>query len=273
VTARALVVSGFGINCEEETAAAFRLAGAVADTVHLNAVLLGHCAITGYDVVAFPGGFSFGDDLGAGKALANRVRFRRLPSGRLLLEELKDFLAAGHFILGICNGFQVLVKSGLLPNVGGLFRQEVTLTSNSSGRFEDRWVHCLSGGGGRTPFLADGGIMALPVRHGEGRLVIGDPEVRRSIVDLGLNCLTYCQSDGSPATGYPALPNGSELSCAGLTDPTGRVLGLMPHPEAHLSSYNHPNWPSRRLRDPGMGEEGDGLAVFRNIVSHIESQR
>jgi phosphoribosylformylglycinamidine (FGAM) synthase-like amidotransferase family enzyme len=272
VTVRALVVSGFGINCEEETAAAFRLAGGVADTVHLNAILLGLRSIGSYDVVVFPGGFSFGDDLGAGKALANRVRFRRLPSGRLFLDELKDFLAAGNFLLGICNGFQVLVKSGLLPNVGGKFRQEVTLTANGSGRFEDRWVHCLSGDCGRTPFLDRGGVMALPVRHGEGRLVIGDPEVRSSILALGLNCLTYCHPDGSPATEYPALPNGSELSCAGLTDPTGRVLGLMPHPEAHLSSYNHPNWPALRLRDPAMGEQGDGLAVFRNIVSHIESR-
>ena len=114
-------------------------------------------------------------------------------------------------------------------------------------------------------------MIALPIRHGEGRLVITDPAVRQAVVDRGLACLAYCHPDGTPATEYPALPNGSDLSCAALTDPTGRVLGLMPHPEAHLSLYNHPNWPLLKRRDPRRSEDGEGLAVFRSIVRHIES--
>ncbi len=271
MTVRALVISGSGINCEEETAAAFRLAGAEAEVASLNALLAGRVELRRSQVVVFPGGFSFGDDLGAGKALANRVSYRRLPSGRPFFAELQGFLADGGFLLGICNGFQVLVKTGLLPNVGGECRQEVSLTRNASGRFEDRWVHCTTGGRTATPFLAGIGVIALPIRHGEGRLVITDPAVRQAVVDRGLACLAYCHPDGTPATEYPALPNGSDLSCAALTDPTGRVLGLMPHPEAHLSLYNHPNWPLLKRRDPRRSEDGEGLAVFRNIVRHIES--
>jgi len=270
VTVRALVISGSGINCEEETAAAFRLAGAEPQVMPFNAVLAGEADLRRYQVVVFPGGFSFGDDLGAGKALANRVRYRRLPDGRLFFDELRGFLAEGGFILGICNGFQVLVKTGLLPNLGGECRQEVSLTRNTSGRFEDRWVHCTSGGRAPTPFLDDIGVIALPIRHGEGRLVIRDPAVRRAAVERGLNCLTYCHPDGTVATDYPALPNGSDLSCAGLTDPTGRVFGLMPHPEAHLSFYNHPAWPRLKREQPGRGDQGEGLAVFRNIVRHLD---
>lgn len=269
MTARALVISGSGINCEEETAAAFRLAGAVPQVTPLNAVLAGEVDLRRFEVAVFPGGFSFGDDLGAGKALANRVRYRRLPSGRTFLAELQGFLAEGGYLLGICNGFQVLVRTGLLPNTRGECRQEVTLARNTSGRFEDRWVHCRAGGG-VTPFLAGIGVIALPIRHGEGRLVITDPAVRQAVIDRGLACLTYCHPNGSTAADYPALPNGSDLSCAGLTDPTGRVLGIMPHPEAHLSLYNHPDWPRLRRERPGRSEEGEGLAVFRNIVRHLE---
>jgi phosphoribosylformylglycinamidine (FGAM) synthase-like amidotransferase family enzyme len=271
MTVRALVVSGSGINCEEETAAAFRLAGADPQVTPFNAVLAGEVDLRRFGVVVFPGGFSFGDDLGAGKALANRVRYRRLPNGRLFFDELMGFLSEGGFLLGICNGFQVLVKTGLLPNVGGECRQEVSLTRNTSGRFEDRWVHCTTGRRAPTPFLTGIGVIALPVRHGEGRLVITDPAVRQAVIDRRLACLAYCYPDGTVATDYPALPNGSDLSCAGLTDPTGRVFGLMPHPEAHLSLYNHPDWPRIKRREPDRSDEGEGLTLFRNIVHHIES--
>jgi len=140
VTVRALVLAGFGINCEEETAAAFSLAGARADVVHLNDVLRGVTDLHAHQVVVFPGGFSFGDDLGSGKVLANRLTHARLPSGRTLVDELARFLADGGHVLGICNGFQVLVKTGVLPFFGAPPRQVVTLTRNGSHRFEDRWV-------------------------------------------------------------------------------------------------------------------------------------
>ena len=269
---RALVISGFGINCEEETAAAYRLVGAQTDVVHLNTVLLGKCSIRDYDVLTLPGGFSFGDDLGAGKALANKLRYRRLPSGRWFFDELLAYVHDGKFILGICNGFQALVKMGLLPNVGGDYDQEVTLAPNASGRFEDRWCRCSVTARNATPFLAGIDVIFLPVRHGEGRLVVRDSAVEERIVAQSLDCLSYCDASGRPTETYPANPNGSQLNCAGLCDATGRILGLMPHPEAHLSVYNHPEWPRMRRRRPEAPEQGEGLKLFKNIVEHIKSR-
>ncbi len=269
---RALVITGYGINCQEELAAAYRLAGAAADIVHFNELLAGVRSVRGYDVVNFPGGFSFGDDLGAGKALANKMRFCRLAGGRTLLDEIAAHLQAGGFVLGICNGFQVLVKCGLLPNVGGNLEQEVSLIVNDSGKFEDRWVHCRAEQPPHTPFLKGVNILALPVRHKEGKLVLRDDHIRAAILDQGLCALRYCDPDGKIATEYPARPNGAALSCAALTDPAGRVLGMMPHPEAYLSSYNHPDW-ARRRAAAGGSEEGEGLRLFRNIVDHIRRNR
>jgi phosphoribosylformylglycinamidine synthase subunit PurQ / glutaminase len=269
-TVRALVLTGFGINCQEEMAAAYRLAGAEADIVHFNELLAGQAAIRGYDVINFPGGFSFGDDLGAGKALANKMRFCKLASGRTLLDEIADHVAAGGFVLGVCNGFQILVKSGLLPNVGGNFQQEVSLIVNDSGKFEDRWVHCVAAQPTRTPFLKNVDVVALPARHKEGKLVCRDDAIRDAIRQQGLCALRYCDAEGHVATEYPALPNGAEMSCAALTDPAGRVLGMMPHPEAYLAIYNHPDW-ARRREAAGGTEEGEGLRLFRNVVEHIRS--
>ncbi len=269
---RALVLTGFGINCQDELAAAYRLAGAEADIVHFNELLTGARPLRGYDVVNFPGGFSFGDDLGAGKALANKMRFCRLASGRTLLDEIADHLKSGGFVLGICNGFQILAKSGLLPNVGGKFEQEVSLIVNDSGKFEDRWVHCRAGRPTLSPFLEDLDVIALPVRHKEGKLVVRDEKIRAAIRNQGLCALRYCDAAGNLATEYPALPNGAELSCAALTDPTGRVLGMMPHPEAFLSLYNHPDW-ARRREAAGGNEEGAGLRLFRNVIDHIRRNR
>ena len=267
-TVRALILTGFGINCQEEMAAAYRLAGAEADIVHFNELLAGQATIRGYDVINFPGGFSFGDDLGAGKALSNKMRFCKLASGRTLLDEIGDHVAAGGFVLGVCNGFQILVKSGLLPNVGGNFAQEVSLIVNDSGKFEDRWVHCKAAQPAHTPFLKDMDVVALPARHKEGKLVCRDDAIRAAIREMGLCALRYCDADGAIATEYPALPNGAEFSCAALTDPTGRVLGMMPHPEAFLAVVNHPDWARRREASCGT-EEGEGLRLFRNVVEHV----
>jgi len=269
---RALVVAGFGINCEEETAAAYRLAGAEADIAHLNSILHGTCSIHDYDVLTLPGGFSFGDDLGAGKALANKLRYRKLPCGRLFFNEVRAFVEEGKYIFGICNGFQVLAKMGLLPNTNGDYDQEVTLTTNASGRFEDRWCHCTSISVAKTPFLKGIDVISLPVRHGEGRVVIRDKTIREEIMAQSLNCLSYCHSEGSPTATFPMNPNGSQLNCAGLCDSTGRIFGMMPHPEAYLSAYNHPDWPRMRRLRPDTSEEGEGLQIFRNIVEHIKSR-
>jgi len=271
-TVRALVITGYGINCQEELAAAYRLAGAEADIVHFNELAAGPRGLAGYDVVNVPGGFSFGDDLGAGKALANKMRFCKRADGRTLLDDLAGHIRGGGFVLGICNGFQILVKSGLLPNLGGSFEQEVSLIVNDSGKFEDRWVHCRASQPTHTPFLEDIDVIPLPVRHKEGKLVCRDDEVRAAILEKGLCALRYCDADGNIAADYPALPNGAEMSCAALADPTGRVLGMMPHPEAFLTIYNHPDW-ARRRPAGDANEAGEGLRLFRNIIEHIRRNR
>ncbi len=269
----ALILTGFGINCEEEFAAAYRLAGAEATIVHLNQVLHGQVSIHDFDILNFPGGFSFGDDLGSGVVLANKLRYRQNgPDGRTLLAEMKQFITDGKFVFGICNGFQVLVKLGLLPNLGGNVMPEVTLTHNASGRYEDRWVTLRVNPLSNTPFLQGIDTLEVPVRHGEGRLVIPDATTQAAIEAAGLNCLTYADSDGGATDVYPFNPNGAALNCAGLTDTTGQIFGLMPHPEAFLTAYNHPDW-ARRRRAGQTDEEGQGLKIFRNIVGHISALR
>jgi phosphoribosylformylglycinamidine synthase len=270
---RALVITGFGINCEEEMAAAYRLAGAEATILHLNELLQERDSIHRYDILNFPGGFSFGDDIGSAKILANKIKFKKLPSGKLFIDEIVKFLSDGKYIIGVCNGFQALVKMGLLPNTGGTFEQEVTLTHNDSGKFEDRWVHCLIAPDNPTPFLSDPDQKSidLPVRHGEGKLIIRDDTIKKAILDKKLNVLTYADRKGCPTAEYPANPNGSQLNCAGLCDPSGQVFGLMPHPEAYLSLYNHPDWARKKRLDPDISDAGEGLYVFRNIIRKIES--
>jgi phosphoribosylformylglycinamidine synthase subunit PurQ / glutaminase len=270
---KALVVTGFGINCEEEMAAAYRLAGAEATILHLNALFQEKDSIHHYDILNFPGGFSFGDDIGSAKVLANKFKFKKMRSGRLFIDDIRQFLAGGKYILGVCNGFQALVKMGLLPNTQGDFEQEVTLTHNDSGKFEDRWVHCLIAPDNPSPFLSDPKMhrIDLPVRHGEGKLLIRDEKIKAAILQKKLNVLTYADDQYRPSSLYPKNPNGSELNCAGLCDPSGQILGMMPHPEAFLSLYNHPDWPGKKRRDPDISEHGEGLSIFRNIVQKINN--
>ncbi len=267
MSVRALVLTGFGINCEEETAAAFRLAGAEAEIVHLNRVLGGQASIHEHDLLAFPGGFSFGDDLGSGKVLAHKLTHRKLPSGRSLVDELGRFLADGKRVLGICNGFQILVKTGVLPFFGEA--QAVTLTRNDSHRFEDRWVRLRVNPETRASALAGITDWELPVRHGEGKLVIGSDEARARIQAEGLDLLHYVDASGQPTDDYPDNPNGAELACAGLVDPSGQILGMMPHPEAYLSLYNHPAWTRRIREQPDLPEQGAGLRLFENLVAAV----
>jgi phosphoribosylformylglycinamidine synthase len=237
-------------------------------------VLHGHVSIHDFDILNFPGGFSFGDDLGSGVVLANKLRYRQTgASGRTLLDDIRQFIADGKYVLGICNGFQVLVKLGLLPNLGGDVTPEVTLTHNASGRYEDRWVTLRVNPAASTPFLKGIDTMEVPVRHGEGRLVVPDAATARAIEAAGLNCLSYIDANGDGTSQYPLNPNGAALNCAGLTDPTGQVFGLMPHPEAFLSAYNHPDWARRKRLRLGASEEGEGLRIFRNIVEHIAALR
>lgn len=268
-TVKSLLITGFGINCEEEMAAAYRLAGAEARIVHLNDILVEGFSIHEFDVLNFPGGFSFGDDIASGKVLANKILHKKLRSGNTFLDEIRRFLDDKKYILGVCNGFQVLVKMGLLPNIQGDTLQEVTLTENDSGQFEDRWCYYKVSPTVQTPFLQGIDRLYLPVRHGEGKLIVKDDRTRQVILEHGLNCLSYCDADGNPTGCYPLNPNGSELNCAALTDRSGQILGMMPHPEAFLSLYNHPNWGQLKRQNPDISERGEGLQIFTNIVRYI----
>jgi phosphoribosylformylglycinamidine synthase subunit PurQ / glutaminase len=266
---RALVVTGSGINCEEEMAAACRLAGAEADIVHLSRIFNGDVSIHDYDLLNLPGGFSFGDDLGSAKVLANLLKVRSVASGPPFMEEIQRFLEDGKYIIGVCNGFQALVKMGLLPNTGGNCEQEATLTFNDSGKFEDRWVTCKVLEDNPTPFLKGIDYIDLTVRHGEGKLIFRDEKVRLAVTEQKMNVLAYADKEKHITDKYPYNPNGSELNCAGLCDPSGQVFGLMPHPEAYLAVYNHPDWNRRKKTGQLNDETGEGLQIFVNVVGRV----
>ena len=240
---RVLILAGYGINAELELADAFAEAGGAPDVRHVADVVANPAAIAGYAIVGFPGGFSFGDHLGSGKALAAIIRAHLLPALTQLVEN-------GGLIIGICNGFQVLVKSGLLPNTAGDARQEVTLVHNNSGRFINRWVRCAVNPAASGAWLADLDTIDLPVRHGEGRFLFGDHGTRTRVLATNRVALRYVGQN----------PNGSQDDVAGICDPTGRILGLMPHPEAFRANHHHPRW----TRGPISGPTG--LAIFQNGV-------
>ncbi|MBM3299571.1 MAG: phosphoribosylformylglycinamidine synthase subunit PurQ [Deltaproteobacteria bacterium] len=263
---RALVPTGHGINCELETRHALELAGFQrVDLVHLNFLASGEVDPSEYQIIVFPGGFLDGDDLGAAQACANRIRHSRVNHERLI-DRLVGFVLDGGLILGICNGFQLLTKLGMLPARDGVYtRRELTLTGNDSGRFEDRWVTLVVDTESECIFTRGIERLYLPVRHGEGKVVGGDPFVAEALVATHQVPVRYAlPDDPQPTMEYPYNPNGSEQAIAGMCDPTGRVFGLMPHPEAFLHRTNHPRWTREALR-----EEGDGLALFRNAAAFL----
>jgi phosphoribosylformylglycinamidine synthase len=250
---RVLVVRAAGINCDEETLYGWRLAGAEAQGVHINALAANPGMLEVFDVVTIPGGFSFGDDIAAGVILAQRL-------DRGVRDALHRLVERGGGILGICNGFQVLVKAGLLPG-GRIGPGRVTVTYNESARFEARWVR-LGVYTDRCPFLAPGGVLELPVEHAEGRVIVDSPETLDALERDGHVALRYIAADDR-LDHYPENPNGSVAGVAGLCDETGRVFALMPHPDRYLQRTQHPLWTrSGRKGDP------DGLTVFRNAVGY-----
>jgi phosphoribosylformylglycinamidine synthase subunit PurQ / glutaminase len=253
----AVVLTGFGINCDVETADALRRAGAQAERVHLNDIIADTGILERAQILAVPGGFSFGDDVASGRILANRLRYR-------LGDELRRFVDEGKLVIGICNGFQVLVKMGILPGFDGTFRQDATLTHNNSSRFENRWVHLKTAPDTCCVWLRGIDGLELPIRHGEGKFIPGDEGVLRRLVENGQVALRYSMPDGRAAgEAFPENPNGSVDDIAGICDPSGRVLGLMPHPEAFVDGTNHPRWYREEL-----AEEGAGLQVFRSAVAY-----
>jgi len=252
---KVIVLRTAGTNCDKETAYGFKLAGGSPELVHINELFKKKKRLSEYDILAIPGGFSYGDDIAAGKILANEIRY-------LLTEEIKAFANLGKPIIGICNGFQVLVKTGLLPGNGGEdLTQEVTLAFNDSGRFEDRWVYlktenkCIW-----TKGLPD--IIYLPVAHGEGKFIPRNKKVLKGIEGKNQIAFRYVDKKGRRAD-YPWNPNASVGDIAGISDEKGTILGLMPHPERYLSKHNHPRWTREDLP-----EEGFGLIMLKNAVRH-----
>ena len=258
---RALVITGFGLNCEAETAHAFHLAGAVPEQVHLNDLLDGYRRLEEFHILAFIGGFSFGDHIASGRVLANRLKHR-------LNEPLQRFIAEGKLIIGICNGFQTMVKLGILPGLDGDYRAQLaTLTWNDTGVFRDAWVHLAVERDCPCVFTRGLERLDLPIRHGEGKFVTLDQKVLERLEGERLVALRYADpATGEPTSRYPHNPNGSEAAIAGICDPTGRVFGMMPHPEAYLFPWNHPHWSRWRARGEAP-REGGGLAIFRNAVA------
>ncbi|MEF3169348.1 MAG: phosphoribosylformylglycinamidine synthase subunit PurQ [Deltaproteobacteria bacterium] len=267
----AIVTTGYGTNCEREMAHACRMAGADrVDIVHVSDLLDGTVSLSSYHFLNLPGGFLDGDNLGAAQAGAHRLRCARIrDSEERLLDHLLAFIERGGLILGVCNGFQLMVKTGLLPGFDLAYGSRlVSLTHNDSGRFEDRWVTCHAPAD--TPCVFTRGIdrIELPVRHGEGKFVTLDESVQKRLLEDHLVVLQYVDPvSGQPTGDYPFNPNGSEFAIAGICDPTGRLMGLMPHPEAFTHYTNHPRWTRQTLP-----EEGAGLVFFRNAVDYIRER-
>lgn len=254
-----LVLRAAGVNCDAETAHAFELAGAQPHFVHVNRLLENPAILDQFQILAIPGGFSYGDDIAAGKILANQIVHH-------LGDALRRFIESAKPVIGICNGFQVLVKTDLLPGpLAGRPGQTATLTNNACGRFVDRWIH-LAPRGQTCVWTRGLEMIELPIAHGEGKFVPADDTVRHVLWDNGQVALIYCREDGSPAGGRtPDNPNGSVDDIAGVCDKTGLVFGLMPHPERYVDPLQHYAWTSRGP----LPAEGQGLKVFRNAVQHV----
>lgn len=264
---KALVLTGFGINCEQEHYFALKLAGADADIVHLSFLWEGKVSIHDYDMLHLPGGFSYADDIAAGKALAGLIKHRKCRHGKTLFEELLHFIHAGKYVLGICNGFQALVSLGLLPGLSYTGEAEVALVHNRQGHFIDRWCHCYIPKIQASVLLPSNTLLDLPIRHAEGRLYVPSKSTKNAILDLGLLCMQYTDKQGNILEEIDT-PNGSWMACAGLTNPTGQIVGLMPHPEGYLFAENHPDWAIRK-RISNNAELPEGLGLFMHMVAHL----
>jgi phosphoribosylformylglycinamidine synthase I len=248
---RTIILRAPGTNCDEETAFAFRQAGSEASLVHIGQLIRREQQLSEYQILVVPGGFTYGDDLGAGRVLANEIRLK-------LGEDIERFIEGGRLILGICNGFQTLVKAGILPGSGS--QQQLTLTTNDSGRFECRWVYLNTNPESRCVFTKSIERLYLPVAHAEGK-VVADAEVLSGLDVV----LYYTDEHGRRQAGYPYNPNGSVENIAGICDDTGRIFALMPHPERYIRGSQHPRWPRQEASNLG-----GGFKIFQNAVEWAE---
>lgn len=250
-----LVIRAAGINCDEETMHCWRQAGADPRLIHINELAENADTLDNFAIVTIPGGFSYGDDIAAGQILAQRFR-------STLADPLRRLVDRGGGVLGICNGFQVLVKAGLLPG-GSEGTKQVTITYNDSARFEARWVRlevCTD----RCPFLrpSERRYLEMPIEHAEGRVVTASDAVVEDLHRRGRLAVRYVDETGN-VSHYPANPNGSSGGIAGLCDETGRIFGLMPHPDRAFDATHHPSWTRKQAKDIA-----DGMTIFTNAVEH-----
>ena len=250
---KVMIIRAPGTNCDGETAFAFQQAGAIAELVHINQLIHYEKRLSDYQIVVIPGGFTYGDDIAAGKVLANELRLK-------LGEDILRFTENGGLILGICNGFQVLVKAGILPGLSGDDSSLLTVAGNDSGKFECRWVHLAVNKESPCVFTRGIDSLYLPVAHAEGK-IIADPEILPE-----LNVVVYYSDEhGNKEVGYPYNPNGSVDSIAGICAPSGRIFGLMPHPERYIRGTQHPRWTRLETK-----QYGDGFQIFLNAVNWVQ---
>lgn len=250
----ATVMRTAGVNCERETVMALEMAGAEVETLHLQRLIEAPQRLDDCSILVIPGGFSYGDDVAAGRIFGHELR-------HFLAEALAAYVARGGLVLGVCNGFQVLVDTGLLQTRGpDPAQRTIALTGNQSTNFECRWV-TLRSEECACPWLVPGELTPMPAAHAEGRFLTADKVALEELRANGQIALRYATSDGADAAEWPDCPNGSVESIAGICDPTGRVLGLMPHPERNITPWHHPNW--TRLADR---TEGEGLDFYRRMV-------
>lgn len=265
---KTLILSGLGLNCEKETEYACLKSGASqVDIVHTLRFLNGEVSLKNYGFLVFIGGFLDGDYLGSARVGANRFKFGSKKEFHLK-DELLEFVNDGRLLLGICNGFQLLVKLGLLPDESRAFQnQTVSLTQNQRGIFEDRWVHLQVNPSSPCVYTRDIERMYLPIRHGEGRIVVTDPDTQKSLNDQRLITMVYADKEGQPTSAYPDNPNGSWRNIAALCNSRGNIMGMMPHPEAYNHYTNHPFW----TRITPQSEDGEGLLIFKNAYEYLRT--
>lgn len=248
MTVKTCIITGFGINSDRDLADAFRMSGSEVELLHINDLIAKPSHLDDFQILGFPGGFSFGDHLGSGLVFAHLFK-------KNLKDSLEKFINDGKLIIGICNGFQVLVKMGVLPNISGDWKPEVTLVHNDSGKFIDDWVKLDKKSGSNCVWLKDIDSIELPIRHGEGRFIADNQRILDHIKENNLDVLTY--SGGNP--------NGSTADIAGICDKSGRIFGLMPHPEAFIHPENHPQWARKNI------DRGFGLDIIKNGVEYFSN--
>ncbi len=259
---KVLIITGFGLNCEKETAHAFEQTGAEPIQIHLNDLLESKRSLDEFKILAFIGGFSYGDHLGAGTVFANKIKFN-------LRNELNQFVKDGKLIIGICNGFQTLTRLGLTPAINNkYFEQQVALTHNDSNVFRDDWVYLKANKNSPCVFTKGIDMIRFPIRHGEGKFVAED-DILQEIENKNLDVFHYVNSNGECINEFPVNPNGSIKNIAGVCDETGRIFGLMPHPEAFLSPYNSPDWQKEKI-EGRLPKKGAGTIIFKNAVAFAE---